>query len=987
MYPLSLGFQLYQNYLLGRKTAPIYRCFMKTRPFYPSPKWQPACPDLSHMKQTATKTLYPNRQKGNCTLLLLSNFAQAEWLNVDCNKKLLSHVYCMHCKHDVKLHENTNTSLFCKNRYLEMNDQCFFLWWVPNLVAKNFISEKAFVTLQDISNFSTFLLQATSLSELSVLLPGKQSDSFVQKYTFLQINDILDIDSRKKELIPHLYSMGYLIHMSKKYLLELTPERNLHMFHCESGILISYLHVCDGHYDCLNDNSDELNCNCTFVAGSNNQTLLPTSCKHITLSHGSVKCGPLHFKIQDNCQLFVQKKDLQKLQSANTSIPVKYCLSGELIDANLWNDLVSDCFDQSDELELKSLVVNDTQVTCENPNQFPCKQGHSTCYNNTMVCVFLLDSNNKLYPCRNGGHLQRCKNYQCSSHFKCVKSYCIPWSAVCDGKRDCPVGEDESSKHICNNSNFCNMMFKCKVTSIKCIHINNVCDRVKDCPLMDDELLCDLQNIKCPKYCDCLAFAILCREKQKELFEHAYPYLSVTIYESFKVTFNRFCQMFNSAMIFNLQYNNMRDICTDRFPKHIMVINVNFNKLLALRKRCFASLYKLQILRLQHNSISLIQPHAFDHLLALQLLSLSSNPLKVFSQIFQSLLSFKVFLVKNISFSFVDRKALANVNETLIIITSDLYLCCVAHSPSHCSFEIAQYISCSKLLRESTIFPLISSLVLSLNIYSILVQITQAHNAISATVKCTNVSDIFLSIYLGLLSIFNFIYKDSFFTWQDMWRSSFPCFTAAFVVLSFVALSQALLLFLSLSRFMVVYQPTNPRFKNNNFTLKVLSLLFMLSLLVSGLIIICFALILHAIPSSLCLPFCDPQKSVLVVFVSAVIILSQFLVLTLILILHISLVYQRRMSRQRVEFASKQKFHSDTILIVHLFLMSFSNILCWFPTNIIYILAMVWKDYPSKLVTWSTVGTTPINSVMNPVLFVVFSVRGRVRKRHSPRIM
>ncbi len=528
-YPFSKSFEFYPNNLFGKKKAPLYRCFTNTYFFMLSTKWQPACPDLSHAKQMATKTMYPNKLKGNCTLLLLSNFAQAEWLNVDCNKELLSHVYCMHCKHDsLILPENTKPGLFCKNSYLEMNDQCFgILWWTNSLMDVNVILAKGLVKLQQITNVSTFLLQVTSFDELPVLLPWNNSHSFVIKYTFQKIIDIIDTYNRQTEIIPHLFPAGFVVHTSRKGHLDFSPENNLHIFDCRSGIYISYLYMCDGHYDCLNDDSDESNCNCTFMMHKGNKTLQTTRCKYITFINASVKCGPLHFSTGNSCQPFVQIKP-QKLQKATAGRSMNYCLSGEPIYAYLWNDLVSDCFDQS-EVELKLLLVHGTKFACENPNQFPCKYGHSTCYNSSMTCIFLLDSKNNLYPCRNGDHLQRCKNYQCSSHFKCVESYCIPWSAVCDGKRDCPLGEDELSKNICSNPNYCRMIFKCKVSSIKCIHMTNVCDGMKDCPLIDDEFLCDLQNIKCPKYCNCLTFALICEEKQKELFEQTYPYLSVAI--------------------------------------------------------------------------------------------------------------------------------------------------------------------------------------------------------------------------------------------------------------------------------------------------------------------------------------------------------------------------------------------------------------------------------------------------------------------------
>ena len=54
---------------------------------------------------------------------------------------------------------------------------------------------------------------------------------------------------------------------------------------------------------------------------------------------------------------------------------------------------------------------------------------------------------------------------------------------------------------------------------------------------------------------------------------------------------------------------------------------------------------------------------------------------------------------------------------------------------------------------------------------------------------------------------------------------------------------------------------------------------------------------------------------------------------------------------------------------------STSNILCWFPANGIYLSAMFLSVYPINLVIWTTVIIIPINSVINPGVFLLTNVK------------
>ena len=61
-------------------------------------------------------------------------------------------------------------------------------------------------------------------------------------------------------------------------------------------------------------------------------------------------------------------------------------------------------------------------------------EGHIRCFNFTDICLYKLNSKSNMIPCRNGGHLENCGNFECNMMFKCPDYYCIPWTYVCDGK-------------------------------------------------------------------------------------------------------------------------------------------------------------------------------------------------------------------------------------------------------------------------------------------------------------------------------------------------------------------------------------------------------------------------------------------------------------------------------------------------------------------------------------------------------------------------
>ena len=62
-------------------------------------------------------------------------------------------------------------------------------------------------------------------------------------------------------------------------------------------------------------------------------------------------------------------------------------------------------------------------------------------------------------------------------------------------------------------------------------------------------------------------------------------------------------------------------------------------------------------------------------------------------------------------------------------------------------------------------------------------------------------------------------------------------------------------------------------------------------------------------------------------------------------------------------------------LIAQVVIVTFSNLMCWIPSNIIYISTSFMSKYQTDLLIWTTKAVTPINSMINPLVFVVSTMK------------
>ena len=183
-----------------------------------------------------------------------------------------------------------------------------------------------------------------------------------------------------------------------------------------------------------------------------------------------------------------------------------------------------------------------------------------------------------------------------------------------------------------------------------------------------------------------------------------------------------------------------------------------------------------------------------------------------------------------------------------------------------------------------------------------------------------------------------------------------------------------------MSRLMVVIYPVNTKFKQSEFATRTLAFLFLLSFLFSIFISSTYKLKEKYIPTSLCLPFIDPTQEVLMIkLITWFVVITQILTSLLMLAMYILLVVKLRKSEKCVK--SLKHNHSKTLLIVQLIAITLSNILCWFPANVIYVTSMFLSRYPIDLIIWMTIIVLPMNSIINPFIFITVSLKGYIMKK------
>ena len=660
------------------------------------------------------------------------------------------------------------------------------------------------------------------------------------------------------------------------------------------------------------------------------------------------------------------------------------------------NDLIPDCDSNLDEPILFSLLKNYSSHLLNNStsiNENFCFYGHPQNYPSIKECLYQVDKYGVLETCRKGKHLENCSNFNCEdlNRFKCPGYYCIPMGYVCDGKVDCAKGTDEFH---CKNRN-CSGLFHCLNTS-QCIDIADVCNGVADCINEDDEMNCLLHDSKCPIHCSCLLFAITCTLLQPIAFSNLKPFKNMLFISVSGNTINSDFIWFNylhSVRFLLLNDFSLPDICiTLYFPEYVSTLTLDIvnNTVTLLRSYCFTSYNNLLALNISQNTVNNIQDLSFANLLNLKILDVSYNNISsLTARMFFGIENIKHFAIFGNPLKEIDADLFVGVFKLQFIFTGNFRLCCIRpNKDSICTAKAQWPASCEDLISNIYIYIsmwIVTLSVVLLNLISFLYLVlipkieTQLKGHFQAIARCLNISDLTYGVYMTFILAATVYFKNTFAVNKLQWRGHIACKFAASTFSFFQISSVSVIIFMTLARLLISIDPLKSRFRNVSFSSKCLIGTFLNALILAAVLTLINIYFSKSklLPTALCNIFYDPLVNSINKY--SAIFLAVLQLGTSLAVASMNIILYNKTNDSFKIHMNQKKTTTQRQMILQIIMITGTNILCWFPSGIIYILSVFIQSFPIDILLYTTIYITPLNSLVNPI-FIILTNKRRVTK-------
>ena len=805
------------------------------------------------------------------------------------------------------------------------------------------------------------------------------------------------------------------------------------LYKCKDFTYIAEHHACDGEADCP-DASDEVNCSdvCAFVVPQNNLSCYTEctddicTCNRLYFQCTNGGCIPLSkfcdgiADCQDTSDEIVCLNESQIHQNVSNGsqgmsdeilclngFQMSYqktndknnfnCMSGDTIDIILVNDTVPDCPVHGDDEvwpneSTSSIMVWDDKV------MIACIPGHPKLFFHQLLCQLTWDSAGRLATCRNGAHLRDCIYHSCPHQYKCPYSYCIPVHAVCDGRIDCPDGNDETDCHTL----LCPHFLRCKADGI-CVHKNDINNGLINCPSYHDD---ELGIKSCPNSCECSGQAVYCFGSDLNNYTKQVDFARSLIIRAGGVSE---VNNYTFSSFINLKYLDLSDNSFSYFQSSsfsslqavvkLAMVNVSLS---VIGQYYFQGLINVKMLFLKDNNVCRTERYAFHGLLSLPELDLSDQMLSYIAPCsFQDLkvlesLNLSYNLISSLSkntlcglpnlivldlrgndINYVDSSSFTVVSTLQTLYSSTQGICCYKDFQT-CSPKFDDdFASCISILSESVLQVFVWILAVLLIIESlaalctlILFKSDKSKKRMIHTFYQINLtlSDLLMGCYFLLLAIFNIVYEGDYVQVASLWKKGLPCKSLAFISSFSFQMTMYMTLILSIERFVALCLPMNTMFNRLRLARLVVLIGWILS---AG--IVTFPFVTAYIQqtqfnNALCIMMIS-FKEFDFVYVLAIVILNTAASLCN-MFLYSAIIYLLRQRQKRLTTMTRQQKqkHQDVAITVRIICVVLTNSTCWMTLFFMGILLQSGVVTEATIFSFCAVSVLPISALLNPVL-------------------
>ena len=409
-------------------------------------------------------------------------------------------------------------------------------------------------------------------------------------------------------------------------------------FQCSDGTCVMLIYTCDMSYDCF-DGSDETGCSHNVtdtVTQTTSKRLfdyIPCSLDYDCLLYN--KSTSFLLPIHSLCDGIYNTKWLHENNVCNINkliiIRLSYMIG--IKKSRMRSFISSRALIKLLQQELpyfqnvKSAYQSETTFNSSQNVMFTSYVTNCHFDGNSRDIDTMCKMSAQIPPCKIVFLRQICTYILCPGMFKCIHTYCLPMSVICNGHQECPNGEDEL---YCSNL-ICPGLLKCRGEN-RCVGTSEICDGHVNCQYsFDDEIMCE----QCPIGCICHYYFMSCAGIKNILPGVAhknYPYVKGISFKG-RIT-NMSIEYFVSylALIYiDISHCGIERI--DVFEKlvlssaNLLFVDIKYNDLIHTSFLSSSTFSKLVSLDLSHNKLTHISSKLIK-LYRIKVLRLGENPLR-----------------------------------------------------------------------------------------------------------------------------------------------------------------------------------------------------------------------------------------------------------------------------------------------------------------------------------------------------------------------